>query len=142
VLFVLLRTVMGPLWANALSLVVTTVGNTAANRRFTFGVTGPERAFRQQLEGGLTFLLGLALSTGGLAVLHAAVPGASRTVEVLALVGANGVATLLRFLLMRAWIFHPRRLARREAPAAVREPAHGNEHLNEHEHGAAGERVR
>jgi putative flippase GtrA len=125
VLFVLLRTVTGPLWANALSLVITTVGNTAANRRFTFGVTGTERAFRQQLEGGLAFLLGLALSSGGLALLHATVPGASRTVEVLALVTANGVATLVRFLLMRAWIFHPRRLGRRgraggtAAPGAV-----------------------
>ncbi|MFC6880980.1 glycosyltransferase [Actinomadura yumaensis] len=117
-LFVLLRTAMGPLWANALSLTATTIGNTAANRRFTFGVTGAERAFRQHLEGGLAFLLGLALSTGGLALLHAAAPGASRTVELAALVGANALSTLVRFLLMRAWIFHPRRLrARTPRPA-------------------------
>jgi putative flippase GtrA len=103
---------MGPLWANAVSLVITTIGNTAANRRFTFGVTGPERAFRQQLEGGLAFLLGLGLSTGGLALLTAVAPGASRGVELAALVFANGLATLVRFLLMRAWIFHPRRLGR------------------------------
>jgi putative flippase GtrA len=31
-------------------------------------------------------------------------------VEIAALVVANGIATLVRFLLMRAWIFHPRRL--------------------------------
>jgi putative flippase GtrA len=117
ILFVLLRLIMGPLWANALSLVVTTIGNTAANRRFTFGVTGTRRALRQQLEGGATFLLGLALSTGGLALLHAAAPGASRAVEVIALIAANGVATLVRFLLMRAWIFHPRRLGDRDEGA-------------------------
>ncbi|MFB4310196.1 glycosyltransferase [Actinomadura sp. GTD37] len=111
-LFVLLRLVMGPLWANALSLAVTAVGNTAANRRFTFGVTGARRAVRHQLEGGAAFLLGLALSTGGLALLHAAAPGASRAVEVAALIAANAAATLARFLLMRAWIFHPRRLRR------------------------------
>ncbi|WP_433461333.1 glycosyltransferase [Spirillospora sp. CA-128828] len=122
VLFVLLRLIMGPLWANAVSLVITTIGNTAANRRFTFGVTGPRRAFRQQLEGGLTFLLGLALSSGGLALLHAAAPGASRAVEVAALVTANAAATLVRFLLMRAWIFHPRRLGGRPA-AGDRLPA-------------------
>ncbi|GGU02562.1 bifunctional glycosyltransferase family 2/GtrA family protein [Actinomadura citrea] len=110
ILFVLLRLFLGPLWANALSLVVTTVGNTAANRRFTFGVTGNRRALRQQLEGGAAFLLGLALSTGGLALLHTAAPGAGRAVEVAALVTANALATLVRFLLMRAWIFHPRRL--------------------------------
>ncbi|MBO2457031.1 bifunctional glycosyltransferase family 2/GtrA family protein [Actinomadura violacea] len=113
ILFVLLRLAMGPLWANALSLVVTTIANTAANRRFTFGVTGTRRALRQQLEGGAAFLLGLALSTGGLALLHAAAPGASRAVEVGALIAANAVATLVRFLLMRAWIFHPRRLGDR-----------------------------
>ncbi|MBW8482573.1 bifunctional glycosyltransferase family 2/GtrA family protein [Actinomadura parmotrematis] len=114
VLFVLLRLFMGPLWANAVSLIITTVGNTAANRRFTFGVTGSRGALRHQIEGGLTFLLGLALSTGGLALLHALAPGASRLVELLALVCANGLATLVRFLLMRAWIFHPRRLRRQE----------------------------
>ncbi|MFC4053597.1 glycosyltransferase [Actinomadura syzygii] len=109
-LFVLLRLVTGPLWANALSLAVATAANTAANRRFTFGVTGTRRALRHQLEGGLAFLLGLALSTGGSALAHAAAPGASRTVEIAAVVTANAAATLVRFLLMRAWIFHPRRL--------------------------------
>ncbi|WP_019634519.1 glycosyltransferase [Actinomadura atramentaria] len=108
VLFVLLRLVMGPLAANALSLVVTAVGNTAANRRFTFGVRGPGGALRHQLQGGLAFLLGLALSSGGLAALHAAAPGAPRAVEVAALVAANAAATLARFLLMRVWIFRPR----------------------------------
>ncbi|MEU5883003.1 bifunctional glycosyltransferase family 2/GtrA family protein [Spirillospora sp. NPDC047279] len=109
-LYVLLRTVTGPFAANALSLVITAIGNTAANRRFTFGVTGAQGAFRQQIEGGVAFLLGLTLSTGGLAILHAAAPDASRTVELAALICANGVATLVRFLLMRAWVFHPRRL--------------------------------
>ncbi|MEU4825054.1 bifunctional glycosyltransferase family 2/GtrA family protein [Actinomadura sp. NPDC023710] len=119
ILFVLLRLFLGPLWANALSLVITTVGNTAANRRFTFGVTGNRRALRQQLEGGAAFLLGLALSTGGLALLHTAAPGAGRAVEVAALVTANALATLVRFLLMRAWIFHPRRLDHHPAQTAA-----------------------
>jgi putative flippase GtrA len=108
VLFVLLRAVLGPLAANAVSLVATTVANTAANRRFTFGVTGAGGALRHQAQGLLAFLLGLALSTGGLAVLRAAAPGAPRAVEVLALVAANAAATLARFVLMRAWIFRPR----------------------------------
>ncbi|WP_084336711.1 glycosyltransferase [Actinomadura oligospora] len=119
VLFVLLRLVMGPLMANALSLVVTTIGNTAANRRFTFGVTGSHRAVRHQVEGGLTFLLGLGLSTGGLALLHAVAANPSRWVEVAAMVAANAVATLARFLLMRAWIFHPRRLRSPHRPDAT-----------------------
>ena len=99
-----------PLAANAISLFVTAIGNTAANRRFTFGVTGTARALRQQLEGGLAFLIGLALSTGCLTALHFAAPGASRVVELGTLVFANGLATLVRFLLLRSWVFHPRRL--------------------------------
>ncbi|MFC4907463.1 glycosyltransferase [Actinomadura gamaensis] len=125
-LFVLLRLVMGPLTANALSLVVTTVGNTAANRRFTFGVTGSHRAVRHQVEGGLTFLLGLGLSTGGLALLHATAAHPARWVEVAAMVAANAVATLVRFLLMRAWIFHPRRLSRPDAAGRAEAAGHAD----------------
>lgn len=112
VLFIVFRGFMGPLPANATSLMITAVLNTAANRRFTFGVTGTTGAFRHQLEGGLAFLTGLALSTGGLALLHLFVPHAPRTFELAALVTANGTATLVRFLLMRVWVFHPRRLAK------------------------------
>ena len=111
VLYLGLRTFLPPLAANALSLLLATIANTAANRRFTFRVTG-SGAFRQQLEGGLTFLLGLALSSGVLAL----VSGGSRGVEVVALVGANGLATIVRFLLMRAWVFHPRRVSTRPSP--------------------------
>jgi len=75
-LFTLFRTVMGPLRANALSLVICTVGYTAANRRFTFGVTGSHGVLRHQLQGGLGFLLGLALSTGGLTLLSTLAPQA------------------------------------------------------------------
>ncbi len=118
VIYLLLRLVMGPLWSNALSLLITTVLNTAANRRFTFGVTGSQGAFRHQIEGGITFLLGLGLSTGGLALLHATAPGAPRWVELTTLICANGLATLVRFVLLRAWVFHPRRVA--SPPAGAR----------------------
>jgi putative flippase GtrA len=119
-LYVALRAMgLPPLVANAISLFVTAIGNTAANRRFTFGVTGTARAFRQQLEGGLAFLIGLALSTGCLTALHFIAPGASRIVEVSTLVLANGLATGVRFLLLREWVFHPRR-------TKVRHPAQEN----------------
>jgi putative flippase GtrA len=121
VLYLLLRAMaLPPLAANALSLFVTAIGNTAANRRFTFGVSGAARAFRHQLEGGIAFLIGLALSTGLLTALHFVAPEASRIVELGTLVVANGLATLVRFLLLRAWVFHPRRTGRRQ-PAPVRE---------------------
>jgi len=117
VIYMLLRLFTGPLWANGLSLLITTILNTAANRRFTFGVSGTSGAFRQQVEGGLTFLLGLGLSTGGLALLHALAPSAPRLLELTTLVTANALATLVRFVLLRSWVFHPRRLAH---PAGLR----------------------
>ncbi|MDX6743006.1 bifunctional glycosyltransferase family 2/GtrA family protein [Actinocorallia sp. A-T 12471] len=113
VLYVLFRLVMSPLVANALSLLLTAVANTAANRRFTFGVTGTSGALRHQAQGGIAFLVGLGLSTGGLALLHLIVDAPTRGVEVGVVVVANGLATLVRFLLLRVWVFRPG--VRREA---------------------------
>ncbi|MFJ5922771.1 glycosyltransferase [Kitasatospora sp. NPDC092948] len=111
-LFLLLRQVMPALLANALALGVTAVFNTAANRRLTFGVTGRRDALRQQLEGGLAFLVGLALTSGAVAALHAVSPGAGHGVELATLVAANAVATVVRFVLLRVWVFNPRRTRR------------------------------
>jgi putative flippase GtrA len=108
-LYMGLRTVMAAVAANGLALAATAIANTAANRRFTFLVTGRARAVRHQLEGGIAFLIGLVLSTGGLAMLHLLVPGPSTHAELCAVVVANGQATLVRFLLLRAWVFNPRR---------------------------------
>jgi putative flippase GtrA len=109
VLYLLFRMVMPSLAANALSLVITTVANTAANRRFTFGVTGSEGALRHQLEGGVVFLIGLALSSGGLGLVHWLAPTAPRAVEITAMLGSYALATLVRFVLLGGWVFHPRR---------------------------------
>ena len=46
--------------ANFLALALTAVGNTAANRRLTFGVRGRAGAARHQFQGFGIFLLGLA----------------------------------------------------------------------------------
>jgi putative flippase GtrA len=108
VLFTLLRNGLGAQGANFVALGLTAVGNTAANRRFTFGVRGRHRVARHQFEGLVVFLLGLGLTSGALAVLHAlTAPG--RGFELAVLVLANLAATVLRFLLLRGWVFHPRR---------------------------------
>ncbi|MFI1580853.1 glycosyltransferase [Embleya sp. NPDC020630] len=118
-LYVLLRDVLGALAANALALTVTTIANTAANRRFTFGVRGRADAWRHQAQGGLAFVVGLGLSSAVLAGLHAAVADPSRRVELTALVGAGVIATVVRFLLLRAWVF------RRPSAATVADPPSG-----------------
>jgi putative flippase GtrA len=95
----------GAFAANAVALTITTIANTAANRRYTFGVRGRAGAWRHQLQGGLAFAVGLGLSTAALAVLHAAVADPARRVEVGALIGAGVLTTVLRFLLLRVWVF-------------------------------------
>ena len=50
-LYLLLRGVMPTQAANALSLLVTAVANTAANRRLTFGISGRLHAARHQVKG-------------------------------------------------------------------------------------------
>jgi putative flippase GtrA len=107
-LFVLLRGVTGAIAANVVALLLTTVANTAANRRLTFGVRGRDGAARHQFQGLIVFGLGLCLTTGALALLGHLVPDASRAVEPAALVVANAVATAVRFVLFRSWVFRTR----------------------------------
>ncbi|WBB76832.1 glycosyltransferase [Micromonospora sp. WMMD1128] len=106
-LFVVARGPLGAQPANLLALLLTAVANTAANRRLTFGVTGRRHAGRHHLQGMLAFALGLALTSGALAVLHATT-SASRAAELAVLVTANLAATALRFLLLRLAMHHRR----------------------------------
>lgn len=104
-LYWVLRTGMGAQWANAVALLLTALGNTAANRLFTFGVRGRPGRLRHQAQGLVVFALGLAVTAGCLVGLEALAPQASRGVELVVLTAANVVATLLRFLLFRGWVF-------------------------------------
>jgi putative flippase GtrA len=103
-LYLVLRTGLSAQPANLLALLLTAMANTAANRRLTFGVTGSGR-MRHQLQGLVVFGLGLALTSGSLAVLHALSPTPLLGVEVATLVAANLAATVLRFVLLRSWVF-------------------------------------
>lgn len=105
-LFLLLRTASPPQIANVLALLISAIGNTAVNRRFTFGVRGTDAIVRQYLQGLGVFALGLAISSGSLALLHVCVAQPSRVVEVSVLVGANLVATVVRYLGLRR-VFSP-----------------------------------
>ncbi len=104
-LFLTLRTFAPAQWANLAALLVTAIANTAANRRVTFGVSGRPQSARHHLQGLVVFGFGLALTGGSLALLHLTAASPGRLVEISVLVTANLVATLLRFLLFRAWIF-------------------------------------
>ncbi|WP_433528695.1 glycosyltransferase [Micromonospora sp. CA-263727] len=106
-LFTATRGALGAQPANLLALLLTAIGNTAANRRLTFGITGRRHVGRHHVQGLLAFGLGLALTSGSLAVLHAVTtPG--RAMELVVLVAANLAATVLRFVLLRLGMHHRR----------------------------------
>ncbi len=108
-LYALLRGWAAPAPANAIALVVTAIGNTAANRRITFGVRGGDGAVRHQAAGLLAFAIALAITTASVMALHAAAPHAARWTEVVVLVGANVVATANRCIVRRRAIVPPGR---------------------------------
>jgi putative flippase GtrA len=109
ILFVLTRGWFGAQAANLLALLLTAIGNTAANRRFTFGVAGRGSAARHHVESLIVFAIALGITSGSLALLHGIAAEPHRAVELSVLVLANLVATALRFVLLRGWVFHPRR---------------------------------
>jgi putative flippase GtrA len=109
VLFMLTQGWAGAQVANLIALLLTAIGNTAANRRFTFGVAGRSGVGRHHVEGLIVFGIALAITSGALSVLHAVVGQPHHVVELAVLVLANLVATAVRFVLLRGWVFHPRR---------------------------------
>lgn len=117
VLFFLCRNLMDPQLANLLALLTTAVANTAANRRFTFGIAGGSDVARHHFEGLLVFGIGLALTSGALAFVHQSTTP-DRWLELVTVTAANLAATALKFLLFRLWVFRRRR-STEAAPAAT-----------------------
>jgi len=105
VIFTLTRGWLGAQPANLFALLTTTIANTAANRRITFGISGRHKVAVQQLQGLGVFAMALALTSGSLAILHLMVSTPHRALELGTLIVANLTATLLRFVLLRRWVF-------------------------------------
>lgn len=117
-IYAVLREFTGAQGANLVALAVTAVGNTALNRRLTFGIRGSGQAARHHAQGLLVFGLGLALTSGSLGLLTVITDRPARIVELTVLVLANLAATVLRFVMLRCWVFRPsnRARARNRAP--------------------------
>jgi putative flippase GtrA len=107
VMFVLLRSPIGSLGANAVALTVAAVANTAANRRWTFGHRGSGGRADEWRRSAGVHVAGLVITTGALLVARA-VDGGSLGTELVLLTVAFVVSTALRFLLMPAWVFRSR----------------------------------
>lgn len=104
-LYLGLRQAMPSQLANVLALLITAVGNTALNRRITFGVRGVENRGRHQLRGLVTFAIGWSLTASSLWLLHTAVAVPAQGVEIAVLTIANLAATVVRFALFQNWVF-------------------------------------
>ncbi len=87
--------------ANALALLITAVGNTAANRWLTFGIRGKEGLGRHHAAGLAALAAALAITSASLVALNTIDPTHGRLSELVVLVAANAVATLARFLFLR-----------------------------------------
>lgn len=115
--------------ANILALLLSTIANTALNRGHTFGVRSPHRRLTSQVKGLAAFGLCLAFTSAGLAVADG-FTGPWATVGTLAvLTAANLAATVVRFVLMRTWVFA--RGAHHSAHRATTPAAAGTANPNE-----------
>jgi glycosyltransferase involved in cell wall biosynthesis len=119
ILYLLLRPELGAAVANVAALAVTAVGNTQANRRWSFRVKGRENLVRHHLQGGAVFVLTVLLTSGALGALHLVDPSPGHLVELVALVAASVLATVSRYLALRFWVFG------RAAPADPSGPGGG-----------------
>jgi putative flippase GtrA len=105
-LFALLDGPLGPVGADVVALLLCALANTAANRRLTFALRGRARRVRHYAAGTALGLLPLGLTLVALGLL-AALGVTSLAVTLVTLTAANLLATAVRFLLLRNWVFRP-----------------------------------
>jgi glycosyltransferase involved in cell wall biosynthesis len=113
---------LSPEAANALALAITAIGNTAANRRVSFGVRGRERLLAQHAAGVLVFAIALGVTSGALAVLHGLEPRAPQGLKLAVLSAVSLGATAIRYVALRSWVFS--RTAARSATAPATPSPH------------------
>jgi putative flippase GtrA len=100
-LYAALRNIEPAATANAVALVVTAVGNTAANRRLTLEVRGRDGLALHHAVGVLALVVALSITSASLGILQALAPRHGRLTEIAVLVAANPAATVVRFVLLR-----------------------------------------
>lgn len=104
-LYAVLRPWIGPQPANAAALIITSVMNTALNRRLTFKIVDNHSRTRDHLHGLIVMAMALVITGGSLGVLHWLRPEASVAEDLWTTTVSGWFATAVRFWLLRHWIF-------------------------------------
>ena len=101
----LVRAGMGAQLANGSALIIATIANTAANRAWTFGVTGRERMVTHHGQALVVFGITDVATALALAIQQRVAPDAGTLAQTAVVAVANVLSTVLRFFAMRRWIF-------------------------------------
>jgi putative flippase GtrA len=102
-LYLLAVEALPPHLANLVAMVISTVVSTEWHRRWTF--RSPRSGLRTHLRAGLVTTVTYAMTSAALVVLARVDPDAEEIVQVAALVAATTLAGLLRFAVLRLWVF-------------------------------------
>ena len=104
-IFLLLRTWWETLPANLAALVLSTAIGTELNRHFTFSASRGSHRWRAHVQNGGTVLFYAFYSSAVLLALGLLVTDPSPVLESVAVAVASVLGGLLRFLVMRYWVF-------------------------------------
>jgi putative flippase GtrA len=104
VLYVVFRTWWDTVPANLAAIVLSTIASTEANRRFTFGGAVVDRT-REYLQNGGTVTFYAFYSSAILLLLDQVVGDPTALQESLVVAGASVVGGLVRFVVLRNWVF-------------------------------------
>ncbi|MFI7667483.1 GtrA family protein [Nocardia sp. NPDC049526] len=99
---------IGPLVANIAGSIVSTVIANELHRQLTFHAAGRVGWFTAQWEGGGLALIGLLISTAALAGLEFLAPGLGEIAQVGAVVAIMAAVGVMRFLVLRGFVFEHR----------------------------------
>ena len=115
--------VFGAQTANIGALLLATLANTWANRRWTFGIRGSEGVARHHAQALLVLGGTWAITAGALGLVHDLWPTTPVAVQTLVIGVATIAATVVKFVTMRSWIFTERIARQRDE----RDPAAGDD---------------
>ncbi|MFG1795555.1 GtrA family protein [Nocardia sp. NPDC049149] len=96
---------IGSLIANVVGSIVSTVIANELHRQLTFHASGRVGWFTAQWEGGGLALVGLAITTAGLAALDVWAPTIGGPAEASAILGITAAVGGMRFLALRGLVF-------------------------------------